>query len=126
RGGGSKRAGGGLERERDFNARHACSCRVGGLTQTALQTPVRERAILVGVEWKASGAPTRCAARAEESLEELSELAAGAGAEVVSVAIQAREAPDAATLIGRGKVEELAAEVITGKVDVVIFDHDLT
>src|SRR5262249_55622965 len=64
--------------------------------------------------------------RAEESLEELSELAAGAGAEVVSVAIQAREAPDAATLIGRGKVEELAAEVITGKVDVVIFDHDLT
>jgi GTP-binding protein HflX len=62
----------------------------------------------------------------EESLEELAELATGAGAEVADVLTQARQAPDAATLIGRGKVEEIAAAVITGKVDVVIFDHDLT
>ena len=64
--------------------------------------------------------------RVEESLEELAELAAGAGAEIVDRVIQARQAPEAATLIGAGKVEELAAAVAAGAVDVVIFDHDLT
>ena len=40
--------------------------------------------------------------------------------------MQTRPAPEAATLIGQGKVEELAAAVISGEADVVIFDHDLT
>lgn len=40
--------------------------------------------------------------------------------------IQARAAPEAATLIGHGKVEELAAAVKSAGADVVIFDHDLT
>jgi GTP-binding protein HflX len=39
---------------------------------------------------------------------------------------QALPAPEAATLIGRGKVEELAAAVKSGAVDVVIFDQDLS
>ena len=34
--------------------------------------------------------------------------------------------PEAATLLGKGKVEELAAAARSGNVDVVIFDHDLT
>jgi GTP-binding protein HflX len=54
------------------------------------------------------------------------ELARSAGAEVVDRLIQARDAPDAATLIGQGKVEELAAAVATWSADVVIFDHDLS
>ena len=37
-----------------------------------------------------------------------------------------RPAPEAATLIGQGKVEELAAAVKSGEADVVIFDHDLS
>ena len=40
--------------------------------------------------------------------------------------LQSREAPEAATLIGRGKVEELQAEARSSAADVVIFDHDLT
>jgi GTP-binding protein HflX len=40
--------------------------------------------------------------------------------------VQARTAPDAATLVGQGKVEELAAAVISDSADVVIFDFDLT
>jgi GTP-binding protein HflX len=62
----------------------------------------------------------------EESLEELAELASSAGAEIVGRMVQARPGPEAATLIGHGKVEELQAEVKSGGADVVIFDHDLT
>ena len=40
--------------------------------------------------------------------------------------MQTRPAPEAATLIGQGKVEELAAAVVSGAADVVIFDQDLS
>ena len=40
--------------------------------------------------------------------------------------LQSRVAPEAATLVGRGKVEELAAAAQGDDADVVIFDHDLT
>jgi len=45
---------------------------------------------------------------------------------VIDRVVQARTAPEAATLIGQGKVEELAAAVQSMRADVVIFDHDLT
>jgi GTPase len=64
--------------------------------------------------------------RAEESLEELTELATSAGAEVIERVIQARERPEAATLIGQGKVQELRASAASSGADAVIFDHDLT
>jgi GTP-binding protein HflX len=62
----------------------------------------------------------------EDSLEELAELAASAGAEIVGRAMQTRAAPEAATLVGHGKVEELRAQVMSDAADVLIFDHDLT
>jgi len=40
--------------------------------------------------------------------------------------MQTRNAPEAATLIGSGKVEELRASVKSGAIDVVIFDQDLS
>ncbi len=40
--------------------------------------------------------------------------------------MQSRLAPDAATLVGRGKVEEIRLEARCSAADVVIFDHDLT
>lgn len=87
----------------------------------------RERAILVGLEWKGrSGAGRSNPRAAEESLEELAELAASAGADIVDTMMQTRQAPEAATLIGQGKVEEVAAAVLSDGADVVIFDHDLT
>ena len=45
---------------------------------------------------------------------------------MVARIIQAREAPDAATLLGRGKVEEIRAEVASAGADVVVFDCDLS
>jgi GTP-binding protein HflX len=63
---------------------------------------------------------------AEESLEELAELASSAGALIAETVLQSRPAPDAATLIGHGKVEEIAANVISRGADVVIFDQDLS
>jgi len=79
------------------------------------------------VEWKSHPADgTRGVGDAEESLEELSELAASAGAVVAGRILQSREAPAAATLIGRGKVLELAQLSQSADADLVIFDHDLT
>ncbi len=57
---------------------------------------------------------------------ELRELAASAGADVVGEFIQSREKPDPATLIGRGKLEEIAGAAASARADLVIFDHDLS
>ena len=65
-------------------------------------------------------------ADASESLEELAELAASAGAVVADRMIQSRAAPEAATLIGHGKVQELAQLAQSLDAGLVIFDHDLT
>jgi len=62
---------------------------------------------------------------AQESMAELRELAASAGAEVVGEFIQSREKPDPATLVGRGKLEEIAGAAASAQADLVIFDHDL-
>ena len=88
---------------------------------------MRERAILVGIEWKTRGTPgRRSLERAEESLEELGELAASAGAAVAQRILQSRAAPEAATLVGQGKVHEIADAVRAGSVETVIFDQELT
>ena len=82
------------------------------------------------MEWKRAprkaGTVHSSLTRAEESLDELAELAHSAGAEVVDRVLQARDAPEAATLVGQGKVQELSAAVASDSADVVIFDHDLT
>ena len=64
-----------------------------------------------GAEERVRAAPTVQAPAAEESLEELTELAESAGAEVEERIVQSRPAPDAATLIGPGKVDEMQAQV---------------
>ena len=63
---------------------------------------------------------------ADESLAEFRELVASAGGVVVAELIQHRSRPDPATLIGAGKVEEIAGVVASTEADVVLFDHDLT
>lgn len=62
----------------------------------------------------------------EEHLDELVELTHSAGVEVVGRTVQQRKAPDAATLIGRGKAEEIRHAVSTLGADLVIFDDDLS
>lgn len=63
---------------------------------------------------------------AEESLAELRELAQSAGAQVAGEFLQSRAKPDPATLIGRGKLEEIAGAAASAGANLLIFDHDLS
>lgn len=63
---------------------------------------------------------------AERSLDELQELANTAGAQVVSRVIQKKSSFDPATLLGSGRLEELAEFVKVHEIDTVIFDHELS
>jgi len=62
----------------------------------------------------------------DASLAEFQELARSAGATIAAVLIQRRDKPDAATLVGGGKLEEIIATVASTKASLVLFDHDLT
>jgi GTPase len=121
----------------------------------------RERAFLVGVEFRSKGrnsgakprsaiTPGAQAARdhatissasssagssiradspdftAEESLDELRTLATSAGAEIAGEFTQRRDRPEPATLIGKGKLEEIAGAAASVSADVILFDHDLS
>jgi GTP-binding protein HflX len=88
----------------------------------------QERAILVGVELKSRSrrSADHISYTTEESLEELQVLAESAGASVEETIVQSREAPDSATLIGSGKLEQLRGIVAAQDLDVVLFDSDLT
>ncbi|MGD0226303.1 MAG: GTPase HflX [Terriglobia bacterium] len=87
---------------------------------------VLENAFLAGWESTRRDAVTVGIADAEDSLRELKELTASAGARVVGTALQRSSDPDPATLLGRGKVHEIRAEAHAAGADLVIFDHDLT
>ncbi len=60
------------------------------------------------------------------SLAEFEELARSAGAEIVATLVQRRAKPDAATLVGQGKLEEIEGVAASTNADVVLFDHDLS
>jgi GTP-binding protein HflX len=63
---------------------------------------------------------------ADESLAELRTLAGSAGAKIVGEILQRRDRPDPATLIGAGKLEEIAGAAASVNADLLLFDHDLT
>jgi GTP-binding protein HflX len=77
--------------------------------------------VLVAV---ASGASAR--ERVESAVAELALLADSAGAHVVETVVQERKRRDPATLIGRGKVAQVAALVAEREAEVVIFDDELS
>ncbi len=66
------------------------------------------------------------ALNADESLAEFRELVASAGAAVAAEVMQRRAKLDPATLIGAGKVEEIAGIAASVEADLVLFDHDLS
>jgi len=70
--------------------------------------------------------PLATALNAEESLAEFRELVTSAGGEVAAELVQRRARPDPATLVGAGKVEEIAGVAASTEADLVLFDHDLT
>ncbi len=87
---------------------------------------MRESCVLVGVDLRSQASESIEEYTAEESLEELLELAESAGAESLGAVIQRRERMDAATLIGQGKVDEIKAWTAELKPDFVLFDQSLT
>ena len=126
----------------------------GGRGLTATGEPHKERAFLVGLDYRVRVRPTKGAkstltpgaqaARdhaapgaaskapsipefsAEESLDELRTLATSAGAEIAGEFLQHRDRPDPATLIGKGKLQEIAGAAASVCADLILFDHDLT
>jgi len=80
-----------------------------------------ERAVLVGVELPSDDRGFQL----EYSLEELERLAETAGANVIEKFTQQLRSITPATLIGRGKVEEIEAAVRELHPDLVIMDEDL-
>ncbi len=96
--------------------------------KTAQPLDNRERVLLVGIGLKKAprgraGDPT---AAGRDSLQELEELAESAGAKIAGSLLQVRDALDPATLVGRGKLEEIRVEAEMRHVPLVIVDHDLT
>lgn len=86
----------------------------------AVSLPRREVAVLIGLR-----RPHQSRWDAEDSLEELAQLAISAGAEPAFRVLQERSLPNPRTLIGPGKAEEVRAICEEG-VDLVILDDDLT
>ena len=95
---------------------------VGGDAAGALiERNFRERIVLVGVT-----VPPHRVDDVERSLDELALLVDTAGADTVARVNQRRDAPDAATFVGKGKaheIRELSEEVDS---DTVVFDDELT
>jgi len=80
-----------------------------------------ERVLLIGLK-----RARQTLANTQTSLEELSRLVETAGGSVVDRTIQPRARFDPATLIGRGKVVEVAERVRRGRLQTVVFDDDLS
>lgn len=99
--------------------------RVGGLsteledvTEVEYRQLRLENVVLIGVY-------DRDLEDAENSLRELAALAETAGAVVLDGLLQRRPHPDAATYLGRGKVQELAGVVAALGADTVVADTEL-
>jgi len=75
---------------------------------------------------RSNGKPSIPQFDAEESLAELRTLAESAGARVVGSILQHRDRIDPATLIGAGKLEEIAGAAASVNADLLLFDHDLS
>jgi GTP-binding protein HflX len=88
--------------------------------------PAGARAARATAEITPQSADAPLSMDAEESLAELRELAGSAGARILGEFLQHRPRPDPATLVGRGKLEEIAGAAASGDADLIIFDHDLT
>ena len=57
---------------------------------------------------------------------ECRELAVSAGANVLDVIVQRRDHPDPATLVGKGKLEEIGALAMASRTDLIVFEQDLS
>lgn len=77
--------------------------------------------MVVGVD-----VPGRASWPLEDRLAELCDLVHSAGGVVVDTVTQRRDAPDPATVVGRGKLEELRLACAAAQADLVVVDRELT
>lgn len=80
-----------------------------------------ETAVLVGLMQQG-----QLEQQTNEYLDELAFLAETAGAKAVKRFYQRMEKPDSKTFVGKGKLEEIKNYVADNKIDIVIFDDELT
>ena len=85
------------------------------------QKTERRRAALVGIAGREESVSD-----VERSLAELERLADTAGADSIVKLIQNKETPDPRTMIGSGKVAELAYLCENNEIDIIVFDCDLS
>jgi GTP-binding protein HflX len=90
------------------------------LGRTLIERSVREKIVIVGVTLDGHDDD-----QTQESLDELERLVDTAGADVVARLTQRRRAPDPATYIGKGKVDDLKAACLALDADTVVFDNEL-
>jgi GTP-binding protein HflX len=93
----------------------------GGETRALIERTFRERIIIVGVTLGGSDAE-----QTDADLDELALLVDTAGADVVGRIVQRRGAPDPATYLGKGKVEDLKELAESLDCDTVVFDDELS
>ena len=97
-----------------------------GQMKTTHAVDNRERVLLLGVSVRKSRTPAAGSAVERENMLELEELALSAGANVTGSLLQVRDKIDPATLVGRGKLDEVKAEAHMRGAPLVIVDHNLT
>ena len=91
------------------------------IPDTLIDRTFRERIVLVGVLF-----PGVTPYELDRQLDELALLADTAGADVVARIVQRRDAPDPATFLGSGKVQELREICLALDSDTVVFEHNLS
>ncbi|MDE6412816.1 MAG: GTPase HflX, partial [Eubacterium sp.] len=63
---------------------------------------------------------------AEASINELAELADTAGAEVIGMIVQKKDAPSPASFVGSGRLNEIASFCHYNDIDIIIADSELS
>ena len=86
----------------------------------SIETP-QERAFLIGVHIKNTSKENY-----EYSMNELVQLSETADIEIIDTFIQSLDRPDNATLIGRGKLDEIISKLSENNVTTLVFNDNLT
>jgi GTPase len=68
----------------------------------------------------------RSSAQISDEAAECRELAVSAGANVLDVILQRRDHPDPATLVGKGKLEEISGQAKASRADLIVFEQNLS
>ncbi|KJS32136.1 MAG: GTP-binding protein HflX [Desulfatitalea sp. BRH_c12] len=97
---------------------HALEREMGQLRARSMLSAGGERAMLISV----TSAPRK---KALDSLAELTELSRSGGIEVLDSVLQIRKDIDSRTLMGSGKLQELAIRAMQLDVTLIIFDQEL-